>query len=1125
MWLYYCRLLLVSFLLELLVIEPPLWAAGPPAPPDLPLSPLASALLLDRASAPPQKTPSGVKALTRFATQFLAQTNPTPQDPDVRRDLLTRVGTQLLTQASASTQGRTVGADLLDRFGTQNALQQGHDTVIPTITPSDPVCGTDQSCIQQRQLENPYYNQEPGQNTPLNRLGQDASAQAAIDPATHTFQQRATSTSAWSFGTSSSLVDSIQSSMPTGLTTDGGCRSIPFCAVPGATTTEQSCNLTQSFEQISCVESYAIINNQPPLFTDGCTDYKQSPWFAREGVCLDPPETPRCQPYQQTRQYTSCTDHWIDIGLVQEGNTIVLQKWDDDPGQHANCGADYFELDRLPKETFNGPISMDIAISGPGNCKGTATVALGQRVTIFNCGNDYHASNTITWTSSLLKCLDCWNLDRTFGNITTLSNTCDPLQLQGCTPSGQTCLTDDCTNVERVYTCSTPSPCSQWDTMLICSACIPDPPNPPKCVDETFPPNSDFGIAAAAMEGQVTMARDKTGEPEFFPGAVQECRDTFLTDCCALGDETAEQVMLGIDAAQTAVSVIMKAQEIIDFAKGLYQAYQAAETLSFLAESLGQMLNAMFAFSTFTVVMIVIQIVIRILMYLMECKQDDIGTATKVELNVCHRVGRYCSVSALICVEHQTSHCCFSTVLARIIQEEVRAQLGISWGSKSNPDCRGLTVTQLQITDWSKIDLTEYLDDLTHRMHWPDATHTDTVSTAATTRPYDQAANQALHNVGGLATRIQADIAPPGGWQQNTQTSITLAVTINGAGTVTVNPGAFTCAGGSCNLLVAPNQPLTITATPAMGGSFEGWSGACTGTLSPCTLTPSAPTTLTATFPATAYPLTVGVIGNGTITSTPPGLTCTANTCTALFPIGTVVTLTATPPTSSSTFEQWGRDCTGAAPCQVTINAPHLVTATFSGTPIITSLTDNVTFPVPATTTIAWTAVTSGGVQPIEYRWIRTNSAGVQTLVQEWSTSDTYLWVPTPADAGIYQITLLVRNSGSASEFEDYRTTASFEILPPLSITAATPSSGARGTTFTIILTGSGFRIGDAMLFTRSTSIVPGMTVSAITPIGSSQLSATLTIDSNAPTGLTDVIVIDPDGTSAIGSSLFTITL
>src|SRR5690348_4316560 len=70
--------------------------------------------------------------------------------------------------------------------------------------------------------------------------------------------------------------------------------------------------------------------------------------------------------------------------------------------------------------------------------------------------------------------------------------------------------------------------------------------------------------------------------------------------------------------------------------------------------------------------------------------------------------------------------------------------------------------------------------------------------------------------------------------------------------------------------------------------------------------------------------------GTGTITSNPDGINCSGS-CSATFPPGSKVTLTATPSTGF-TFTGWSGACTGTSTCTVTLNTVSSVTAMFSAT-------------------------------------------------------------------------------------------------------------------------------------------------------------------------------------------------
>ena len=130
---------------------------------------------------------------------------------------------------------------------------------------------------------------------------------------------------------------------------------------------------------------------------------------------------------------------------------------------------------------------------------------------------------------------------------------------------------------------------------------------------------------------------------------------------------------------------------------------------------------------------------------------------------------------------------------------------------------------------------------------------------------------------------------------------------------------------------------VTLTATPATGSTFTGWSGGgCSGT-GTCVVSVTAATSVSAQFTLQTFSLTVSKTGTGTgsVSSSPAGITCGA-TCASSFNYGTVVTLTATP-NAGSVFSGWsGSGCTGTGTCVVTMDAAHSVTATFGlGTHIL----------------------------------------------------------------------------------------------------------------------------------------------------------------------------------------------
>ncbi len=144
---------------------------------------------------------------------------------------------------------------------------------------------------------------------------------------------------------------------------------------------------------------------------------------------------------------------------------------------------------------------------------------------------------------------------------------------------------------------------------------------------------------------------------------------------------------------------------------------------------------------------------------------------------------------------------------------------------------------------------------------------------------------------------------------------LTLTTNTIGSGTLTLNP-----AGGIYNSGVV----VRLTATPAMGFQFSGWSGDLSGAANPDSLTMNENKTVTATFialPPPQYNLTVNKIGSGTVTLDPAG---------GVYNENTKVRLTATP-AQDYEFTGWSGDLSSASPLDsLTMNANKTVTATFT---------------------------------------------------------------------------------------------------------------------------------------------------------------------------------------------------
>ena len=155
---------------------------------------------------------------------------------------------------------------------------------------------------------------------------------------------------------------------------------------------------------------------------------------------------------------------------------------------------------------------------------------------------------------------------------------------------------------------------------------------------------------------------------------------------------------------------------------------------------------------------------------------------------------------------------------------------------------------------------------------------------------------------------------------------------------------------------------------------------------------------------------------------------------TIVQPYSTTSTYTWTPTaadTGSYAIALWVKNASSASAVDASAG-----TAVFAITAPIPSVgvNANVTFPFSAgagTTAITWTATATGGLAPLQYEFWRYNfSTAVWTIVQPYSTTNTFTWTPTAADAGTYGIAVWVRNAGSVAAVDASAGTPGFKITP-----------------------------------------------------------------------------------------------
>jgi len=100
-----------------------------------------------------------------------------------------------------------------------------------------------------------------------------------------------------------------------------------------------------------------------------------------------------------------------------------------------------------------------------------------------------------------------------------------------------------------------------------------------------------------------------------------------------------------------------------------------------------------------------------------ECSPGEMILGCKLAKKICTRVGKRCKVKILgACLQDMTVYCCFNSQLARIIHEQGRPQIGMTFGSPKKAICRGFYPNEFMQLNFATMDFSEYAQEITKQM-------------------------------------------------------------------------------------------------------------------------------------------------------------------------------------------------------------------------------------------------------------------------------------------------------------------------------------------------------------------------------------------------------------------------
>lgn len=374
--------------------------------------------------------------------------------------------------------------------------------------------------------------------------------------------------------------------------------------------------------------------------------------------------------------------------------------------------------------------------------------------------------NTLYWTRvyggpDVKPFLNNWYSRVTF-KCGEENGTCQPLIDQGCVLYSHKCLDSNCDEIEYTYNCGGTGAVTDYNVAYNCVGeikCLGT-----ECKDASYEANTDFAAAAAAMEVFNQYRVDAT-ETEIFPGEDQSCQSS-PEDCCkapdsgismgdyieagrnaitaytyategtaatwaayadaftyatTMGESGTLSGLVGVTSSSGSVNTVVSQEVLSSMGEealsqaGMDVVYESGGN-AVVSTSSSTMVSALATIATVVAVAMVIYAIAKFIYdYIYQCTEDDILTSTKLGLRVCHEVGEKCVSEALgVCVKKETVYCCFNSLLARVLHEQARGQIAKGWGDEYSPDCSGFSPGELSQIDFSLVDLSEYMQYVTH---------------------------------------------------------------------------------------------------------------------------------------------------------------------------------------------------------------------------------------------------------------------------------------------------------------------------------------------------------------------------------------------------------------------------
>ena len=326
---------------------------------------------------------------------------------------------------------------------------------------------------------------------------------------------------------------------------------------------------------------------------------------------------------------------------------------------------------------------------------------------------------------------DCWAWTVSYTCLTTSDDDCakwekDPecrLVSEVC-PEG-----DDCLRPLRTYECTRPGESFELGETCSGEVCVGD-----LCHTTDGPADEDLADAIVQIEigRQLGLYGDVTGN-RFFSGEALQCKDRKgAPSCCR------SEVVAGMSNTNFTAYLVWGAADAtwegIKYVGSpyVYDLLAWSEHTEWLLNALygsaaSGAYNPSFSFWGVSATMVEgeLQFSFSVEGFLAAaalqfwerhktCDAEDQKVAMARGQGLCHFIGTHCvdKVPGLGCTKREEVYVCFNSLLARLINEQGRAQIGRGWGSVETPDARGFTIEEIEELDFTEMDFTAFVQDV-----------------------------------------------------------------------------------------------------------------------------------------------------------------------------------------------------------------------------------------------------------------------------------------------------------------------------------------------------------------------------------------------------------------------------